>query len=224
MYVEGHSIRDVDGIPWGRETVAGLDDIRRCIEGGSCAFDARKPTAVVTVCLLESESGLDVLFEVRAAHLSHQPGEVCLPGGKIDPGESVSEAAMREIEEELLVDASQIELIGSLGETDGPGGYQLAVLAAVIHGYEGTYDPDEVAHTFTKPLDWFVENEPDVYWSRLQPQMPDDFPWDLIPGGRAYPFRGPEQDVPFYRTTDPLIWGFTARVMRALGNALRPAC
>lgn len=200
--------------------MANLDDIRRCVQEESCTFERRKPTAVVVVCLLQRELGLDVLFEVRASHLEWQPGEVCLPGGKIDPGETIPEAAVRELTEELLVDASQIELLGSLGEIEGPGGYRLAVLAATLCGYEGTFDAGEVDHTFCKPLDWFLENEPDVYMSRLEPKMPDDFPWDLVPGGRAYRFWGPEQDVPFYRTTDPIIWGFTARVMRALATAL----
>lgn len=201
--------------------MVGLDDIKRCVDDGLCVFEPRKPTAVVVVCLLEGRAGLDVLFEVRALHLERQPGEVCLPGGKIDQGETAFEAAVRELGEELLLDESQIELVGSLGEIEGPGGFRLAVLAATIEGYEGAFNADEVESVFCKPLDWFLENDPDVYYSRLEPKMPEDFPWDLIPGGHDYRFTGHEEDVPFYRTTNPLIWGFTARVMRALTKALR---
>ena len=40
--------------------------------------------------------GWQVLFEVRAAGIS-QPGEVCFPGGRIEPGETPEEAALREV-------------------------------------------------------------------------------------------------------------------------------
>jgi 8-oxo-dGTP pyrophosphatase MutT (NUDIX family) len=197
------------------------ESIQRCIEDRTCDFDNRKATAVVVVCLLEGESGLDVLFEVRSAQLKRQPGEVCLPGGKIDLGEDARDAAVRELSEELLVDASQVELLGWLGETEGPGGFKVSVFVAALHDYQETFNAREVDRVFTKPLSWFLENEPDVYVSRLEPHMPDEFPWDLVPGGRAYPFRGPEQDVCFYRTTKPLIWGFTAHIMRAFAHTLR---
>ena len=35
----------------------------------------------VCIPLIFSEEGCKVLFEVRASHIAHQPGDICFPGG-----------------------------------------------------------------------------------------------------------------------------------------------
>jgi 8-oxo-dGTP pyrophosphatase MutT (NUDIX family) len=51
----------------------------------------------------------------RPASLMRHGGQVSLPGGAVEPGESSSLAALRELEEELGV-ASEIELLGQLAD------------------------------------------------------------------------------------------------------------
>ena len=51
----------------------------------------------------------------RPAALLHHGGQISLPGGAIDPGESPADAALRELREELGVDG-QIELLGQLAD------------------------------------------------------------------------------------------------------------
>ena len=184
-------------------------------------FAAPRGGAAVLVPLVPSADGLEVLLEVRARTLSVQPGEVCLPGGGIEPDESPLDAAIRETCEELLVRPSQIDVLGSLGTFDGPGGRALHAFVATLVGYEGTYYPAEVDRTFTLPLSWLLAHEPDVYQVEYAPSFPEDYPWELVPGGRSYPWRARKSDVPFYRGTDPLVWGATARVLRRLAQALR---
>ncbi|NEU34154.1 CoA pyrophosphatase, partial [bacterium LRH843] len=56
----------------------------------------------VLVPLVQKQDELHVLFEVRAHHLRRQPGEICFPGGKIEPNDSTpQDAAVRETTEEL---------------------------------------------------------------------------------------------------------------------------
>ena len=50
----------------------------------------------VLVPLVEWRGEVQVLFEVRADTLERQPGEVCFPGGHMEPGESPTECAFRE--------------------------------------------------------------------------------------------------------------------------------
>lgn len=193
----------------------GYDELRCRLQRGlqvECA--QRRGGAAVLIPLVPGAEGTDVLFEVRALHLDKQPGEVCFPGGHIEPGESPEDAALRETCEELALHPEQVMIIADLGRVDGPGGMPLAVFVGELVGYDGTCDPEEVDHTFTMPLAWFQEHEPQVYHTVLLPRLTEDFPWDLVPGGRDYPWRQRKHDIPFYVGSDPLIWGFTARMMQ----------
>lgn len=51
---------------------------------------------------------------VRGSRLRHHTGQVSLPGGRIDPGESIEAAALREAYEEVGVDPSDVEVLGRL--------------------------------------------------------------------------------------------------------------
>ena len=63
-------------------------------------LDAQSQYAVL-VPLLRRADGLHLLYEVRSAALRRQPGEVCFPGGKLEPGEAPLDCALRETWEEL---------------------------------------------------------------------------------------------------------------------------
>lgn len=196
----------------GQATLAEEEEARR----------AAHPGAAVFIPLLPMADGFEVLFEVRAQHLDRQPGEVCYPGGHIEPGEAGLAAAVRETCEELLVSARQIAVLGTLDCGPGPGGMPLTVCYGVLNGYRGTFSPDEVDRTFRVPLRWFFDHEPRVFHGRLTPRISDeDFPWNQIPQGHDYPWRTRPYDVTFYFGTDPLIWGMTARVMHRFVTVLR---
>ena len=81
---------------------------------------------------MEGEKGPEILFEVRAAGLRHQPGEVCFPGGKIEKGEGAREAAARETCEELCLDRSGIEILGLVMETVNPS--MAPAFVYLVHG------------------------------------------------------------------------------------------
>ena len=177
--------------------------------------------ASVLVPLLDAPEGPQVLFEVRARTLATQPGEVSLPGGAIEPGEDPARAAVREACEELLVEPSQIRLVGSLGDPGGPDALPFHAYVGLLDGYAGTFSPAEVDRVFRVPLSRFLEDDPACYVARMQTVPPDDLPFDLIPGGRAYPWRVGRHEIPFYLGDDPVIWGATARVMRRLAEVMR---
>lgn len=70
--------------------------------------------AAVMLLLWPEQDGLKLLLTRRAQHLRHHPGQISLPGGKIEAGETAAQAALRETEEEVGVKAQQIRLLGSL--------------------------------------------------------------------------------------------------------------
>lgn len=177
--------------------------------------------AAVLIPLVPGKDGPEVLFELRSFELDIQPGEVCLPGGHIEAGETPREAVVREVCEELLVSADAVEIISELGKLPGPRELSLWVFVGTVRGYAGTYDPTEVDHTFTIPLAWFMKNAPEVFRGEMSFDPPADLPWDRIPGGRDYPWSVQHWEVPFYLDTDPLVWGITARIIMRFIEVLK---
>lgn len=153
-----------------------------------------------------------ILYEVRAATLHHQPNEVSFPGGGIEAGETPETAAIRETCEELLVKPAQIEMIAPLDGENGPTGAPIWPHIGVLHDYKGTFSTDEVDHVFTVPVSWLLNTKPDRYWTTLVTVPDDDFPFDLIPGGKNYPFRKKRHQILFYKRPEAVIWGVTAQL------------
>ena len=167
-----------------------LSQIRDSIERASAA--ARVPRAAVLVPLLPREDGgHDVLFELRSEEIDIQPGEVCFPGGHLEPGEDGLQAAVRETCEELLVEPGQIEVLGKLAGPAGIGGSPIEAYVGVLRGYEGTFSADEVARTFRIPLAWLLENDPTCCAATRGPS-----PQTRWPARSAFRWRGCSKTTP----------------------------
>lgn len=55
-----------------------------------------------------------LVYTRRREDLRSHPGQVSFPGGRIDPGETVEQAALREAEEEVALDAATVTTLGRL--------------------------------------------------------------------------------------------------------------
>ena len=171
--------------------------------------------SAVLIPVIEKNGVMEVLFEVRAASLHRQPGEVCFPGGACEPDESHEKTAIRETAEELLIQESQIQILAPLDYLETPGGVTVWTYLGKIQDYKGTYSADEVDHIFTVPLDWFLDNDPERYQCTVHTVPDDDFPFHLVPGGREYHWKKGKYDVYFYQYQGEIIWGMTAKLLQA---------
>lgn len=61
-----------------------------------------------------------VVLTVRAGTLGRHGGQVSLPGGVIEPGESLAHAALREAHEEIGIDPGLVRIVGALTPIDIP--------------------------------------------------------------------------------------------------------
>ncbi len=166
----------------------------------------------VLVPLVDTPDGPALLFEKRAASLRRQPGEICFPGGMIEPGETPAQCACRETAEELSITPDQITLFGPGDTFISPFNFIIYTFIGKISDYGYTHNTAEVAEVIAVPLSFFTKEHPEQYISTLVNQPPDDFPYERIPGGDQYPWASGTQDILLYQYGAYLIWGITARL------------
>ena len=70
--------------------------------------------AAALILLYQGSDGPALPLTERRRDLPHHPGQISLPSGAIDPGESAEAAALREAEEEIGVDPAHVRVIGPL--------------------------------------------------------------------------------------------------------------
>jgi 8-oxo-dGTP pyrophosphatase MutT (NUDIX family) len=178
---------------------------------------ARREYAVLCP-LLEGDGGLQLLFEVRASAL-RQGGQVCFPGGQLEPGETPEDAALRETEEELAIPRSAVKLLGAADFLCNQAGFLLRPVVGLVSA-EGLAamrpSPAEVAEAFTVPLAFFRDTAPQVWTYALAPQPPEDFPYEAVGIPRDYPWARGQVEVPVWHYQGHVIWGMTARIVRDL--------
>ncbi len=166
---------------------------------------------------------LYLLFEIRAAGI-RQGGEVCFPGGRVEPGESDIECALRETEEELSIPRNEIEILGRIDYIYNQKGFLLRPILGKISaaGFDQIKpSPAEVADIFITPLDFFRNTKPDIYQYPLNPAPPENFPYDKIGVPPSYPWSSGLVEVPVWYWQNHAVWGMTARITREIIRGLR---
>jgi 8-oxo-dGTP pyrophosphatase MutT (NUDIX family) len=79
---------------------------------GEFPSDARMAAGLLL--LYPGERGASIALTVRASGLRRHAGQVSLPGGATDPGETLAQAALREAHEEIGVDPATVRILGEL--------------------------------------------------------------------------------------------------------------
>lgn len=169
----------------------------------------------VMVPLIQKDDGIHVLFEVRSLQLRRQPGEICFPGGRIDPEDRDEKAAaIRETMEELGIDERDISEVYPLDFMVSPFGMLIYPFAGFICEQEKIkINPLEVGEVFTVPLEFFMNNKPEIHHVEFKVIPQQNFPYDLVVGGKNYKWRTRGIEEYFYIYEDKVIWGMTARIL-----------
>ncbi len=191
-----------------RRAAAALGEVRVCpgeaaINENYVAHDpASLRAAAVLVPVIDRAPGATVLLTVRTTHLPAHAAEIAFPGGKIEPSDtSPVEAALRETQEEIGLDRSNIEIIGRLDSWRTGTGYQIEpVLAIVRPPLSLTLDPFEVVETFETPLRFLMSG--DNYATEAREWRGTKRIFHTIPFGDRY------------------IWGATAGILRHMRERL----
>ena len=96
-----------------------------------------------------------VILTVRAGTLGRHGGQVSLPGGVVDPGESIEQAALREAHEEVALAPGSARVLGALTPIDIPvSGFRLHPVVAVTDAPQTLVPADgEVARILDVAID-----------------------------------------------------------------------
>ena len=154
--------------------------------------------AAALVLLYPLDDAPHVLLTVRSGRLGKHAGQVSFPGGLVDAGESVREAALREAFEEVGLDPAAVRVAGALSPL------YITVSNFAIHPVVGIAE----ATPSLRPSAAEV--------ARLLPAPVADLadPGNLRRGTR---WRGDLPcDVPYFEVRNERIWGATAMVLAEL--------
>jgi 8-oxo-dGTP pyrophosphatase MutT (NUDIX family) len=156
---------------------------------------ARIRDAAGLLLLYPIEHQAHVVLTVRADTLGRHSGQVSLPGGVVDPGESFEQAALREAHEEIALPLDGVRVIGALTPLDIPvSGFRLHPIVAVRSTRPALRPADgEVARILEPALAELL----DANCVRSTERMRD---------GRTL-------TIPAFHVRDEEIWGATAMVL-----------
>ncbi len=136
---------------------------------------------------------------VRGSDLRHHTGQVSLPGGRVDAGESIEAAALRETAEEVGVDPAAVRVIGQLTPV------RIPISGYLLHPVIGIAD---VRPAF-RPDDWEVARLIEVPLTVIR----DTSIVQIAHRTRDVDGRVEHMDVPCFAIDGEQVWGATAMVL-----------
>ena len=184
--------------PFGTNAVPALDALLDRVNRRSQSFTPAFPGArhsAVLVALAPSDRGVEVLLTRRSMEMRTHRGEISFPGGRLDPGETAADAALREAHEEVGLDPALVSVEGELEHlnTIVSRSYIVPVVASLAAPVDVLPTSPEVDRVLWVPLDEFTR--PDTYRSER---------WGAPPTDRL---------LHFFELDDETVWGATASVI-----------
>jgi 8-oxo-dGTP pyrophosphatase MutT (NUDIX family) len=155
--------------------------------------------SAVLAPLYDDEHGeAHVVLTRRTWDLRSHQGEVSFPGGRQDPGESITDTALREAHEEIGLDASGVEVIGELDHlaTFSSRSYIVPLVGVLPSRPALTPNESEVAAILHVPLAELLD--PAIYREER---------WDFLDS---------ERPIFFFELVGDTVWGATAAMLRQL--------
>jgi 8-oxo-dGTP pyrophosphatase MutT (NUDIX family) len=154
------------------------------------------------------EEALFLALTVRGSQLRNHTGQVSLPGGRVEDGETIEVAALREAEEEIGIDRAVVRVLGRLTPLHIP------VSNYLLHPVVGFVDTRPVFNR----AEWEVARiiEPTLAQLRDPATIKREFRTRTTNGETV------QIEVPFFDIDSEKVWGATAMVLAEFCVLLEP--
>ncbi|NKZ03415.1 NUDIX hydrolase [Actinomadura latina] len=155
--------------------------------------------AGVVLCAVE-HGGVPSVILIKRAHRGRNAGQWGLPGGRLEPGETPEEAALRELHEEIGLAAGSADVLGRLDDFPATSGFAITPVVVVLD------DPG--------PLVPSPDEVHSVHHTTLRKLADDATPkWVAQPGGGTLlqMWLGPNWRV--HAPTGAMLWQFREVVL-----------
>lgn len=154
----------------------------------------------VLLLLFEEHNELKACLIKRPSHMKFHAGQIALPGGQIENGETALQTALRETEEEVGITAEEIDILGSLSEL------YVSVSGFLIHPFVG----------WLKTIPKFTINKSEVEKTVLFPVSKykntfDQMELNTVTG---------KLKVPCIKFENEILWGATAMILAEFYDVL----
>ena len=154
------------------------------------------------------DATLHVALTVRGSGLRNHTGQVSLPGGRVDQGETFEVAALREATEEIGVDPNAVEVLGRLTPLHIPvSGFLLHPIVGYTSMRPAFQRAEwEVARIIEAPVSLLAD--PGIVKREIRT--------------RAVKGQSIDVDVPYFDIDGEKVWGATAMVLAEFCAILTP--
>jgi len=198
--------RELEHAPWSRLNLSALDDldaIEKSLNQRQPDPDSQIPPShahpsAVLVPLFADSGEPRVLLTRRSEALNSHKGQIAFPGGRLEPGETSLDAAVRETREEIGLDVSTARVIGEL-----PAHRTISSSSHIV---------PHVVRMASAPTHFQLNEEVERVFSVSLRELvrPDTFAHE------HWVFPDREVVVPMFYLDDETIWGATARMLQEL--------
>lgn len=158
--------------------------------------------AAVLAPILFRDGEDHLVFTERRADLQEHPGQIAFPGGARESEEDPAATALRESQEEVGLDPTAVDLLGSLPQRISSSKFLVHALVGRVDAHARLEpDPGEVASIFTVPVRELATSS---NWQERAYRRGDG--WTL--------------KTPHYQHEQHLIWGLTGRLAKDLADLI----
>lgn len=166
-------------------------------------LEAAKSAAVMMLVYPENEVAM-IAFIVRNSYKGVHSSQIAFPGGKVEAGETVLEAALRETQEEIGVNPEQINVVCSFSSVFiPPSNFNVFPFLGFSSSHlQFTPDPREVASMAVFPLNEILSDA-----NISMQSVVASYATNIV--------------VPVFHIQKTVIWGATAMMLQELKDVLK---